>query len=377
MNTPAQYAFNLIFNASFSFFAGIFIIFLSIKLFRINNSRWKLLLLSLPFLKILVDLAYRGIPTSSVVYSGINPLNLPPKHQTLTIGAGFSEYGPIFNLVFSANNVDGKRYSASGADYLFALLAKHFGTIAPVSLLLITLMISAFFVLRRFWTSAFFEQIRRTQRKNGKSLGDIQLDWRKVDIYSTRDYEGTPFTGGIFKPYICLPSKTIERLTPEERDAVIKHEIAHIKHWDLFVTMAIKSLGDLFWFIPGYRFLSRKIDRLREILADEYAVTLGAVPAHLASALLKLKEIPEGAHHAVLHSAFFREKALLKTRVESLLSEQQVRARFGWNNKYLKVLITVWIAGAVMTATFGGNHDVATHDIPPWAERLMKKIGLM
>jgi hypothetical protein len=45
--------FNLIFNAMLSFFAGLAIVWTTIKIFRIGNSRWKLFFLLLPFLKIL------------------------------------------------------------------------------------------------------------------------------------------------------------------------------------------------------------------------------------------------------------------------------------------------------------------------------------
>lgn len=100
---------------------------------------------------------------------------------------------------------------------------------------------------------------------------------------------------------------------------------------NLIVTILIQGLGDVFWFVPGYRWLSRKIDRLREIVADSWTVSSNIEPHFLASALLKLKEIPESNGRFVLYSAFFREKSLLKERVERLMGTvKDKNPRFGW-----------------------------------------------
>lgn len=99
MTFVSQYAFNLLFNSAFSFFAGVFVVWLSLRIFRVERSQWKLALLCLPFVKILWDLSYRGIPSTSLIYTGINPLSLPPKSQMLSIGAGFSKFGQ-FSILF-------------------------------------------------------------------------------------------------------------------------------------------------------------------------------------------------------------------------------------------------------------------------------------
>ncbi len=149
-----------------------------------------------------------------------------------------------------------------------------------------------------------------------------------------------------------------------------------MRQFDLAVTIAVQMLGDLFWFIPGYRWLSRKIDRLREIVADQWAVRSGIEPPLLASALIKLKEIP-APDRFILYSAFFREKSLLKFRVQRLLGEGKERApRLGWQFKWVRVVVAFWILTAVMTATFGGNHRTDKIKNPEWVDQLLRKWGL-
>lgn len=357
----SQIAFNLFLNSACSFSAGILIVYLTIRIYRIDQSRWKLFLLTLPFFKVIWDLFIRGIPATSIIHAAIDPLTLPPKHQTFIMGVGFSEYGPTFNLSFMAYTVDGKKYSTSLADYIYAWMSRQYGNNMPQWILFGLLSISCFFVLRRILATWSFENKRRAQRKLDRSLNTLNVDWRTVDIYASLKYEGTPFTGGIFRPYVCFPEKTLCMLSSDETKSVVQHEIAHIKTWDLMATILIKSLGDLLWFVPGYRFLSRKIDRLREVLADKTATELGASPEYLASALLKLKEIPEGRHHAVLHSAFFREKSLLKIRIEKLLTRipNANRPRLGWRWLPVRLWVTAWTTVAVMLATFAGNHSAS------------------
>lgn len=375
MSQSEQVIFNLIVNSACSFMAGILVVAAVIRLFRVGNSHWKLFLLSLPFIKIVWDIG-RGIPASSIIFSGINPLSLPPKHQTLTIGAGFSEFGPIINLMFSARDLSGQSHSTSLADYIAAFLMRDFHSAAPRVVLIGIIGVSLLLLTRRAFLAIRFELNRRNQRSKDKTLRQVDLKARKVDIYTSKAFSGTPFTGGILRPYICFPESTFLALTDTEREAVIRHEIAHIRHWDLLATLAIKALGDVFWFIPLYRFLSRKIDRLRELLADRVAVQSGASNAHLASALVKLKEAPLSEHQPILYSAFFREPALLKVRVNELLGASPIRAaRLGWNNRLFRIVITAWTAGAVMIATFGGNHQVKDDALPEWAERLIERLS--
>ena len=81
--------FNLLVNSIFSLAAGVLVAVFFLWLFRVETGPWKLFLLSLPFLKIVYDFA-RGVPGNSVLWTGIDPFTLPPKHHLLRIDSGFS-----------------------------------------------------------------------------------------------------------------------------------------------------------------------------------------------------------------------------------------------------------------------------------------------
>lgn len=368
--------FNLLSNAAFSMACGMLVVGFFIWLFRVETGPWKLFLLCLPFVKIVYD-SVRGLPPDSILLHGLDPFSLPARHQFLQLGVGFSYWAPEFNLIFSVRDMAGKAYAASIGDYLVIWLNRTFGYQVLLIILDAVLAVSATLVVIRGVSACRFEKRRKVDRVAAITLRTEQFQLRTVDIYVSNQFSGTPFTGGVLRPYICIPQDAFDKLSKDELDAVIAHELGHIRQLDLIVTIAVQLLGDLFWFVPGYRWLSRKIDRLREVVADQWAVSSGIEPALLASALVKLKDISEKSGRLVLYSAFFREKSLLKVRVEKLLGmAPEKRSRFGWGNVWFRSAFSVWIFTAVMIATVGGNHQSVNLKNPQWFNSLLRNLGL-
>lgn len=365
--------FNLLVNSIFSLAIGLMLVQFFIWFFRVGTTRWKVFLLSLPFLKIVYDFA-RGVPEKSVLFSGVDPFSLPPKHQLLSIGAGLDGWTPYVSTVFSVNGLDGTRYNSSIGDYLLIWVHRTFGENIPLIIVTGVLSISLTLLAIRLVQYVRFERQRRLDRTLRAGSKSLALGRRQVDVYVSDAFSGTPFTGGLFKPYICLPADAVQKLTSQELEAVIAHELGHVRYYDLLVTVLIQTLGDLFWFIPGYRSLSRKIDRLREIVADGWAVASGAHASSLAAALLKLKEIPDTSHRLVLYSAFFREKSLLKERIERLVGRTAEKSpRFGWENRWIRYASAVFISIVVLNSVFGGNFkDEALMKTPAWVDGLFE-----
>lgn len=98
--------FNLLTNSTFSLWMGLIVVGFFLWLFRVETGPWKAFLLSLPFIKIVFDLI-RGLPADSILLAKLDPFTLPAKHQILTVGAGFSTWGPYFNVVFSTKDLNG------------------------------------------------------------------------------------------------------------------------------------------------------------------------------------------------------------------------------------------------------------------------------
>ena len=101
----------------------------------------------------------------------------------------------------------------------------------------------------------------------------------------------------------------LDVLTPEETNAVLAHELGHIKHWD-FVVMTVAALAPLLLYqiyivaervdnvkVVGYtaylcyllsQFIVLLLNRTRELYADHYSAEVTGTPDMLASALIKI-----------------------------------------------------------------------------------------
>lgn len=367
--------FNLFTNASLSLLCGLVVVGFFIWLFRVPNGPGKLFLLCLPFVKIIYDFA-RGLPEDSILLHGLDPFSLPPRHQLLRFGAALSSWGPRLNLTFSVQDLTGKEYASSVGDYLTIWLHRQFGSGIPVTILIFVILVASVLLISRLGSAARFERRRRQDRildrEPAHTLAPRKMGGRHVDVYLSAAFTGTPFTGGVFRPYICVPTDAFQTLRSDELEAVIAHELGHIRQYDLVLTVLIQCLGDLFWFVPGYRWLSRKIDQLREIVADQWAVRSGINPLLLASALIKLKELPVTSEGFAPYSAFFRQRSLLRVRVEALLGQTPVQpARLGWGQWWFRWAMSVWICAAVLTTTLGGNQVTTLPLNPAWLRQLL------
>ena len=377
-------AFNLLFNSACSFLAGGLVVMICLWLFRVDDGRWKLYLLSLPFVKMVWDLA-KGIPQNSVLLSGVDLASLPPRSQGMEIKAGFSELGPILNVSFLVRTPDGAEYSISLADYLHEWISRHLGENLPGILLSGVCAVSLYLVFRRIGAWIGFERRRRSLRAQGETLEPRTVGRRLVDVYACAETSGSPFTGGLFKPYICIPAASLRALSEPELEAVIRHECAHIAGRDLAVSAGIAFLGDVFWFVPGYRWLKRRIERLREILADAAAVASGADRLQLASALVKLKELHGNEtveERLALYSALFKQPVLLKTRIQRLIGEREVcfaepepSPRLGWQYSLVRIPAVAWTTGGVLLATVGGNYGLKS--FPAWLKSMLEMMGMV
>lgn len=83
-----------------------------------------------------------------------------------------------------------------------------------------------------------------------------------------------PMVAGWLRPAILVPVSAVSGLTPSELDAILAHELAHIRRHDYLVNL-IQSLAEtLLFYHPAVWWLSRRIREEREHCCDDWAVTV-------------------------------------------------------------------------------------------------------
>jgi beta-lactamase regulating signal transducer with metallopeptidase domain len=100
----------------------------------------------------------------------------------------------------------------------------------------------------------------------------------------------SPLVMGVLKPVIIFPLGLIQALPTEEIEAILLHELAHIKRNDFLINIVINVLQVVYFYHPAFWWLNAQLDDEREYDCDESTVLLTSNPLVLAKALTRISE---------------------------------------------------------------------------------------
>jgi beta-lactamase regulating signal transducer with metallopeptidase domain len=96
-----------------------------------------------------------------------------------------------------------------------------------------------------------------------------------------------PFAAGIVQATIVLPAEC-DDWTPGQRDAVLIHELGHVRRRDLLGHTLGRVACALYWFHPLVWTAARRLRDASERACDDLAIRLGSRPSEYADHLLRL-----------------------------------------------------------------------------------------
>jgi bla regulator protein blaR1 len=134
----------------------------------------------------------------------------------------------------------------------------------------------------------------------------------------------SPVTIGYIKPVILLPLAAINQLTTPQLEAVLLHELAHIRRYDYMFNLVIRFIQTILYFNPFVKALMKTVEREREKSCDEMVIQFQYDPHGYATALLVLEKtnyLPKPL--AVASSG---KKTDLLHRIECMLGVQKKQA---------------------------------------------------
>lgn len=106
----------------------------------------------------------------------------------------------------------------------------------------------------------------------------------------------SPMVLGVVRPLLLLPRGVGARLSEAQLEAVLAHELAHVRRHDAFVNFVQCLVDVVFFFHPAARWLSDRVRMEREFCCDDAAVSLCGSARVYSGALLGLEELrQEGA----------------------------------------------------------------------------------
>ena len=100
----------------------------------------------------------------------------------------------------------------------------------------------------------------------------------------------TPMVIGAIKPVVLIPMGLLTSMTPEQVEAIMAHELAHIKRKDFMVNLIQLGTEIIFFFNPFVLWVSSLIRKERELCCDDMAIALTGDKIIYANTLVKCKE---------------------------------------------------------------------------------------
>jgi len=194
--------------------------------------------------------------------------------------------------------------------------------------------------------------IERMRRKEIKRVGEelyarcLALQ-RKMGIERFIQYcechrLDAPAVLGWFRPVVLLPVRALTGLTEAQIEAVIAHELAHIRRLDCFVNLFQIATETLLFYHPAVWWVSQRIRAERENCCDDEAIAICGDAVNYARALTLMEE-------------WRTAPALMMAANRSPLGERVMRL-LGWNGTAGRIRVAglagsfVCLVGALLAA---------------------------
>lgn len=129
---------------------------------------------------------------------------------------------------------------------------------------------------------------------------------------------------GFFRPLVILPVAWLAELPPGMVEAVVAHELAHIRRWDLWINLLQRVVETLLFYHPAVWWLSNVIRSEREMCCDEMAVAATCDRVGYARTLEFLARSIFAAR-PVLNTGIGDKKMKLLNRVRYVLNPSSAR----------------------------------------------------
>ena len=182
---------------------------------------------------------------------------------------------------------------------------------------------------------------------------------RRIDV---------PVVIGWLRPVILIPVSALAGLAPHQLDALILHELAHIRRFDTVINIALVAAETILFYHPAVWWVSRHVRLEREHCCDDFAVSACGDAAIYVEALTSLETWKTADSLALAANG-----GRLKDRVARLLKAPPEPRGFSLSAAAGLALLGLVAASVAMAAPSSRGKDATdirpiaqTHTLPPY-----------
>jgi bla regulator protein BlaR1 len=256
-------------------------------------------------------------------------------HISLQAATNTSQHLPLITSLKAIANAD-DRYEITIERYL-----PYVTTIYIAGLLFHTLrLLSAWFQMQQLKQNAVPDN-QLQKRLNELSA---MLNNKRAVIVSYADRIDVPCVTGYLKPLILLPLSLSTYLSAKEVEAILLHELAHVKRNDYLINLLQQVMSVILFFNPFVLLMNRIINQERENSCDDVVVALTGQPLVYAQALLKIEQ--NNVRYLPLALAATGKKYHLLNRIERIMKNKKPMA----NIRHIVLAFTILIGSITSIA---------------------------
>ena len=178
-------------------------------------------------------------------------------------------------------------------------------------------------LMLRFCVNLWYVQHLKTSglRPVSRSINDLfkqlitKTELKNVSIFESEKIN-LPMVIGFLKPVVLLPVGLATGLCSKQLEAILAHELAHIKRNDFFVNVLQSIVEIAFFFHPAIWWLSSEIRQEREHACDDFSVAITGDKILLVKALAEVESFRQSPNLAM---AFGKKKFTLLDRIHRIL----------------------------------------------------------
>ncbi len=154
---------------------------------------------------------------------------------------------------------------------------------------------------------------------------------RRVKLLISQ-YIQVPVMIGFLKPVILLPIAMFNNLTAEQLEAILLHELAHVKRNDYLLNIFQSIVETILFFNPFVWWISKNIRLEREHCCDDLVLASKVQPLHYAKALVALEEYRLTVNALAMAAAdnkqhlFHRIKRIMEMKTKNINYTQKLLA---------------------------------------------------
>lgn len=159
---------------------------------------------------------------------------------------------------------------------------------------------------------------------------------RNVQLFISKHLQ-VPVMIGFLRPVILLPAAMVNNLAPDQLEAILLHELAHIKRNDYLLNIFQSIVETILFFNPFVWWISKNIRLEREHCCDDLVIAGTVQPLQYARALVALEEYRLTANPMAMAAA--DDKHHLLHRIKRIM--EMKKKNLNYTQRLLAMLIIV------------------------------------